>query len=487
VTGHSPSVPPGCRVEEGAGDPAASTRVGSVDARLGVVVTAALVTVACTGSAGTDGSIDPPRVERVEPTTTVEEPIAMLDDETLLALAPADDRIESMDPDTLLRSDDRGATWEPVTLPDAPDGVAFGSGYPRIVDGVAVVGGRVIIDALDFTMSAGDAYVWTSVDGVTWHGTHVAGPGPAFSQAEVDAVDGALLAGAVTGNVTTVDDIDGFALLRSADRGRTWTAAAVPPLDGLRPALRGGLGTWATEDGTVVMPLAWESSRLEVEAGVDDVEPEDPPEPPALTSPDDGATWVISPCPVDTVGCTAPGTGAVQARAAEDVFSTPEVSNDGGATWHPFELDDATPSLSFPMLGGIVELPTGGWLARFTGEPDSTTSFSFLVRSDDGLRWQRVDGPAACDERDDEPDDAVLPDASASDAFAIGETLLVEYTCEGASEIRTVSPDGTRTTPVEGTGRTGTIYGQRAGTDDVVVLPEQGDDGAIAALLWLGA
>lgn len=154
--------------------------------RWATVVVAVLLGAAACGEGGgdTSGASDrgtpqasevpdhpPPPVEatRVHPMATPDLAggIIVVGDDVLLALNALDES-NPAGFGTLMRSVDKGATWEPVALPGAPANARLDIERASAADDVvAVVGNEVRV-------AGGGVYRWTSSDGITWEGGPVA-------------------------------------------------------------------------------------------------------------------------------------------------------------------------------------------------------------------------------------------------------------------------------------------------------------------------
>ncbi len=432
---------------------------------LAVGLALAVVVTACGDGTPAGPAAEPLAATRVEPDTALAAPLAAVGG-TLLARAPTDEEIGEVVPDTLLRSVDDGRTWAPVTLPDRPEGVAFGQTSPLVTGDVAVVVGRKIVSSYGLTVDAGDAYVWTSTDGETWRGARLAGPGPAFDQPEVHAVGDVLLATLQTGDIDPLAPHE-LAIFRSDDGGARWARVALPDLG---PTAGGTMtpGTPVAGGGRILLPI-WPGGNADRRL---------------LVSADGGVTWSSEECPQDTA-CLDQAVGDLRFRARDsngdgdgdgDGIVDHDVSVDGGP-WQPVAVD---PPLPFPgaSFGDVVALPMGGWLATATWDElqDSTTSQQALLRSDDGVHWAPADAPEPCAlrprERDAEGFFVPLPDVSVQTPVGFAGQGVVAYSCDDSAQLWAVPGDGTPPATVEGSAGDGVAYGSPVVAGDLLVVPE---------------
>jgi hypothetical protein len=221
----------------------------------------------------------PPPVEAtwVDPVATpnLAGGISVVGDDVLLAL----NAIEEDNPEgsgTLMRSVDRGATWEPVALPGAPANARLDIEQASAADDVVAVVGTELL------ATGGGVYRWTSSDGHTWQGGPVAElpevvdeEGPAAGQPFLDGSRVSLDGGATwqdaelrTDACRLPHEADGCGAIESpvALPGAGWLAtlgddALIRSDDGIRWAQidsppRCGVGPEDRDDVEVVGPAA---------------------------------------------------------------------------------------------------------------------------------------------------------------------------------------------------------------------------------------
>jgi hypothetical protein len=197
----------------------------------GFVATVVVVAAGC-GGGSADELGDAPEVQRIALDAPVSDSVVPIGDQLLASVGDGTHTHGEGSP-RLLRSSDRGESWEPVSLPGAPSEMEIDSfGYPRVVEGLAVVAGRALVEPLGADPTAGeppagDAYIWTSRDGIEWRGGRVAGPGSDLASIGVEVAGGLLVAGLMTGTSEVANDVDQFELYRSNDDGGSWTRASV--------------------------------------------------------------------------------------------------------------------------------------------------------------------------------------------------------------------------------------------------------------------
>jgi hypothetical protein len=195
-----------------------------------------------------------------------------------------------------------------------------------------------------------------------------------------------------------------------------------------------------------------------------------------IRSDDDGATWEIVDCawppPTRAPGCR-------QVQRAGRLWVSPDktaVSLDEGRTWVEPEL----PGIELDGDDNFdpVQRSDGGWLAvaseveHAESEYERTTQ-NFLLRSDDGIRWERVFyHDTRCSDH--------LPFEWISTPVPFGRGWVVAHVCgtpvEDASDgplsqLLVLSADGRQVTPIAHTLESETLYGQPilVGGDTVVV------------------
>lgn len=329
----------------------------------------------------------------------------------------------------LYRSDDAGETWEPVEPPGLPPGrVEVEVDSPQLLaEGLAVVSGRVVSGDPDFSrFPSGDAYVWTTEDGVTWLGGRLTGP-ETWAGVATHEVDGVLFA-ATTTSASRPDDENRLEVHRSTDGGASWAPAAIAGVSLIPGKATSLTDIWRDADGRLVAGM---------ESGANPDGTRIPPV--AMVSEDDGRSWVAADCPSGPLpafhSCQAPP----QHEGIRFDMLEPDVA----------EFHDEENRL---RVQGLVELPGGGWLAAVSTDEPGDASFGFLLRSGDGTRWQTVLPSERC-----EPDGEGTggPSSSFTTPLRFGDGWLVAYSC--GDEVRTMESrlyvldaDGMRPVEVDG-------------------------------------
>jgi hypothetical protein len=437
--------------------------------RTGGLVVSVVLAAACSGDEGCGTAAA--AVDVVEPEPAIGSPMVAIGD-VLLATPPG--LAESVDAskEALFRSSDGGASWEPVGLPDGPTGLSFGWQSLQRIGDVVVMSGRAVVESLDMEVPGGAAYVWTSADGMTWRGGRIAGGGPAFGNLTVSGVGDVLVAGVETGDIDFVNQPHVIELYRSADAGATWARAEVAADMTVAP------GDWRDLEDL------WEApdGRLIAEVDLGD-STSDPSEQPVLVSADDGASWQAASCPlvpVDDSGrwCQAPLTASgLQVREAW-------VSVDDGQTWQLPDIEPA-PEWAEPeevAFESVVELSGGGWLATAGAATAGDTTYGFLLRSDDGVRWTQLLGADLCDYGRE--------NVSLTPLIPWGDSWLTAYSCADLTsfvwtEAYSVDARGEDATPVAGTCRDRVSFLDPVPFDGRVLLPIEGEEAAVDGILAL--
>jgi hypothetical protein len=317
----------------------------------------------------------------------------------------------------LYRSDDLGETWEPAEPPDVPGWIDLHPASPTLVgDGLAAVGGRLRVDDPAGGLApAGDAYVWTTADGATWHGGRLTGPGP-WSAVTVHGVEGLLVAATTTGAPRPGAE-QRLELHRSTDDGRSWTRASVTGMTLPSDHEIEVVDLWRLGDGRLAAGLT-----RSVLGQSNDVPP---PDPIALVSADGGSTWTAAPCPVEP---PTPRSGDCRRPDEPAELSLDEIEP-------PVEAVDVEESP--PSLEGAVELPGGGWLAAASAYETGDENHGFVLRSDDGSTWQPVLSPDDCAARGD----IERPNSSYSTPLRFGDRWLVAHTGDDVLVVATDDAD----------------------------------------------
>lgn len=439
----------------------------------------ALVAVSCGGAPWSSGG--EPEVEVVEGLDGPSAPLVAAGD-VLLAAPPASEEGVDGTAGALLRSDDRGRTWEPLGLPGAPEHLDLSLEHVPGPDVVVAVG-REVVESLGMQVPGGASYVWTSRDGREWRGGPLAADPPPFADVAVESVGDLLVAGVPVGG-DLVHAPSRYVLHRSDDGGATWTPAAVEAdltiapggrmelldvwEDGDRLVAHLGLGRLSPGDAAVE-PSGGGGPPSTARAPSASPSTTEPPPAPAggvqavLVSDDGGSTWRLAPCPAEA---TDAGGGCARPEAYGDLqVRGDEVSADGGRTWERPTVDGEPVDDEF-SLGTVLELDGGGWLATARTD-DGDTVEGHLLRSDDGRAWEDLLPDAGCD--------ASLGYAPFVGPVPFGDGWLVAHGCSDlgdpvSSEAYTIATDGRDVDAVPGTRRTDAVYEDVAVVGDTAVV-----------------
>jgi len=264
---------------------------------------------------------------------------------------------------TILRTEDGGATWKKLTNPTA---VASERLDFRDIDAVN--------DTTAFVLSIGNgtlSRIYKTTDaGVSWT--------MQFANADADAFFDAMAFWDATHGIAVSDSVKGaFVIITTEDGGRSWNR--VPP-DRLPPALENegafaASGTNVTVSGT---SHAWFGTGAAARARV-------------LHTPDRGRTWTIADTPL-RAGQTS-GIYSIAFRDAmngvvvggdyskeSEAIDNAAVTRDGGRTWK--------------LVKGLTGFRSV--VAYVPGEKATLLAVGPLgsdVSTDDGQGWTKVDGP----------------------------------------------------------------------------------------------
>lgn len=278
----------------------------------------------------------------------------------------------------LLRSNDLGATWQRLGVPDAPVSRAYPYTTLGTKDGVGYVTGVEDATPDRYPYVADNAYMWASSDGMSWRGGRLPVQGSVSTIAPPE-LGVAQEGGVVSGVVTSRDDADGVEMFYSANPRDAWHQAEMDDVV-IRGAQTFVGDIWSAEDGRLVAVVL--SDSIEDELTI-------------LESHDNGRSWQIGTCPDDSVvdggDCRRPtDTGSLQVGADG-------VSVNGG-DWQTPVLDPP-PARGDPdevQLDDVVELPEGGWLTAASIPVDGGNHLDVLARSDDGVTWRPLLGDDPC-------------------------------------------------------------------------------------------
>jgi hypothetical protein len=354
--------------------------------------------------------------------------------------------------------------WEPVQLPGAPERLQIDYGAPAVMAGAAVVVGQEIITPFPNTPSfeapAGATHVWTSTDGVTWHGTRIEGQASFLSPASVHGIEHGserlLFLSVMTGTPDS-EDMDEFTLYRSSDAGLSWSPTDISRLSWLPGQVLRIADVWEDDD------------RLVAGVSISGPLPSDPDAsiPEALFSEDGGLTWEAGRCPVRDrpapLDCDEPDP-AGRLRYRRD-----QVSLDGGRTWQTPAFDPPHGGQDAPpQFESLTELPDGGWLATLQTNI-VYYGRAFAARSNDGLSWQLV--------VPQRPEN-VAPEATMSKPIRLGDSWLVAYTVgawdgpPSSAELFLLDANASTTHAIAGSRRERYAYGQPVVVGDTAVMLE---------------
>lgn len=330
-------------------------------------------------------------------------------------------------PQRLVRST-IGEPWERVELPQEPDKIQFGPG-PTVLDDVLAVTGRGVENrtfAAGVSMDApiGTLRVWTTADGRNWTAAPAIDDVAPFVQSAVQAADGVLLYG--------VSSQDGrFHLFRN-DSG-TWSAATTPIT--AAPGTAAVLHSAWTENGAMTglvlhsatavtsnptprptMVRSTDRGRTWTSEPCAETDPADcgvvPGSGPDLllrgrtSSVDGGATWspvTIRPdvgpscSPIvmrSVVRVPGKGHGWVVVASIDEAGGLSDdllLHSADGRTWRattPLQC----PSNTSEVSGFTDPVAHDGalWTVRTSGSEESGASGSTLLRSSDGRDWEPV-------------------------------------------------------------------------------------------------
>jgi photosystem II stability/assembly factor-like uncharacterized protein len=270
----------------------------------------------------------------------------------------------------VLRTDDGGATWRRLTIPD--------SGQLDFRD----------IDAIDartaFVLSIGPGEASriyrTTNAGATWE--------LQFTNRDPKAFFDAMAFRDANRGVAFSDSVEGqFVILRTENGGRTWTRV---PSGGLPPALEneGAFAASGTNVAVFGRDHVWIGTGAAVRSRV-------------LRSADGGRTWAVS----DTPLASGPSSGifsiafrdALHAivvggdyRKETEAVDNLAITSDGGATWRgPRDWGAAEPGgrglSGFRSVVAPVPGEAGSWIAVGPSGAD--------ISRDDGRTWTPVPGP----------------------------------------------------------------------------------------------
>jgi photosystem II stability/assembly factor-like uncharacterized protein len=263
---------------------------------------------------------------------------------------------------TVLRTDDGGATWRRLTIPD--------SGHLDFRD----------IDAIDastaFVLSVGPgdaSRIYRTTDaGVTWE--------LQFTNRDPKAFFDAMAFWDGNRGVAFSDSVDGrFVILMTENGGRTWSRA---PQDPLPPALEneGAFAASGTNVAVFGRDHVWIGTGAAARSRV-------------LRSADGGRTWAASSTPL----ASGPSSGIFSIafrdalhgivvggdyRKETEAVDNVAVTSDGGATWRGL---GSTGLSGFRSVVAPVPWEAGSWIAVGPSGAD--------LSRDDGLTWTPIEGP----------------------------------------------------------------------------------------------
>lgn len=398
---------------------------------------AVMVLVASSACSGDDGEVGE-RDAGSEPTTTV----APLERPALEDLEAAGVRVERIEPE--LAEGERFETHRLsrrfVVVDDTLLALAVGApGATSLPGGPAVPGGRLVERSTDL--------------GETWEPVALPGApdGPqVVPPVLMDAGDRAVVVG-------SLDDVHyaGSSSIWTSDDGETWT--------------NGQLGEVAS-NLTLVLPIV-ELADGRLAVGLYPYGDPDPGDtttgepPPVLVSDDSGATWQPGPCPPEwtwsEAGCSLPS-------AFDGLwFDGSKVSLDQGTTWQLLVVDPAIDDTT--SIYHATALPSGGWLGVGGHiEGPGVNRYTYLLRSDDGIRWN-----VALDDRCDDQGPTENINSTFSSPVALGDRWIVTHNCEGVrSELYLLDPDGTNPQEVLTSDVRDLVLGPPLTIGDTVIVPE---------------
>ncbi len=271
----------------------------------------------------------------------------------------------------VLVSDDDGATWRTVRLPDAPDAIVLDPRALRRAAGLVVLSARgsapVTNDVGTFVGAGGPVLAWTTRDGRTWRGGTVVAVGPPLDLQVVVAAARTLL--------LPVRETDGTVAIYHATPRSAWRRGVV---QGMR-----------VERGeSDLVPDAWKGEGDLVgvlRAGT----ARDPFALREIRSRDGGRTWQREACPPTRAPC------APRLAARGLVLRGESVTVDGGKTWRPVQVVPRPRAREVPVRFTSVARVRGGWIATATilrGED----AVDLLLRSADGRTWRGMIDFRAC-------------------------------------------------------------------------------------------
>lgn len=454
---------------------------------VGLAAVAGTALVACGSKSADEVPGDDLSVETTEPDAPISNELLAVGD---VLLAPRHYNAPE-DQDPIFASTDAGTSWEPVELPGAPDNLDLDLPGLRLVEDMAVVSGRALVESNGMDVPGGDAYVWASDDGLTWQGGRIADGGPAFTGVSVAGVGDQLLAGVMTGSTAgpVSEEPGSFTMVRSDDGGASWSPVELPELDVEPQETLSVNDAWQVDGDRVVVKLGGRSRAVQPEVEVfapDGSEPAtdvsdtaDRPEASPvdlLVSTDQGRTWQPASCEDEEL--LQHGVCGQVEDYGELLVDGSEVSVDGGATWQE-PVIDPDPEHSTPDLTGVVDLPGGGWMAAGYNTEAGDVSFGYLLQSSDGVQWTQLLGPDSCDQG--RPNSRVLVPTP------LGDGWLVAYNCVDLNwpefaRLYLVDGDGGDLEEIEEGATDKLSYSQPRVVGDTVVVAGQDEDGNVTVV-----